>query len=449
MNLDDLDWQVRHYGGVSPRVVNALLRHGYVEELARAAVHRPDWFCARAAAEQLGAVGGSERAWAVLEPFVRAGWAPALEPAVDALVACGRSCEALGLTAPDGTADGDRAHARALLRAGRPDEAFELLSPHLAAGRLLPALAELTAGQGLDERVLAVLAPLAEEFRRTGGGSRHGWRVLVVQAEVLERAGRAEEAIARLGADVAARRHGPENTATRYAELLARHGRLDELHRLATGPGRFAALEVHVRALVAAGRAAEAEALLRAGVDSGRHLPLHRGLLMDLLARQGRPAEAVAVAACTFESAGDNLLQDAVLLLAELGHQEWALRLLAERSPEFAAENAHWMPSNRWWLLGELGRGREALAEVGTADLDPVERACTVVALLTADDRFEEAIALIPSCTDRTAEAAGTVAVRLIERGRPVEALALIPDLTAQRAESDRRWAAWRGSDAL
>ncbi|WP_159025359.1 hypothetical protein [Streptomyces pluripotens] len=55
----------------------------------------------------------------------------------------------------------------------------------------------------------------------------------------MERSGRVDEAIRLLGADVAARRYGPQNNVESYAELLARHGRIEELRELADSQSRL------------------------------------------------------------------------------------------------------------------------------------------------------------------------------------------------------------------
>jgi hypothetical protein len=122
---------------------------------------------------------------------------------------------------------------------------------------------------------------------------------------------------------------------------------------------------------------------------------------MELLARQGRLDEAVEAVRPTFEDHGrENLLQPALLMLAESGHYERALQLLEERSPEFVEENLHWVPSNKWWLIGETGRCAEAIAEVEAAsEQTPGERDATIAWLLAQDGRVDETIDLLRSCS--------------------------------------------------
>ncbi|WP_157852340.1 hypothetical protein [Kitasatospora sp. NRRL B-11411] len=465
--MDDLQWQVVNLGGVLPRIVDEVLDGGGLEALVGAAEERGDWFCAEGAVRGLCAAGEFGRAWAVVEPFVGTGWRPAARVGADVLVRWGRIEQALELSRPAGAAGSEgtedvaaaaRDHAEVLVRAGRADEAVDVLAPHLRDRRVLGALVELTEGQGCDERVLELLAPLAEEFRRSPGRGGGGgpWEALSGQARVLERSGRADEAIRQFGADVAARRYGPLNNVESYAELLARHGRIEELRSLADTESR-AAVPVYVRVLEDAGRAGEAEAYLRGLIAAGKP-GWYESMLMELLFRQGRPADGIEAAAGTFDDLyDDNLLQSALLLLAEHGLHDRAIALTQERSPEFLAEHeAHWVRSNRWWLMGEAGRAPEALAEIaalpvdggGEADeADEVEdRELTVAWLLAQDGRVAEADALLRGMPGKRA---GTqLAELLLRQGRFAEAIAAIPDVAAQREEEERRRAKWREAAA-
>ncbi|MFB7330993.1 hypothetical protein ACFC00_05040 [Streptomyces adustus] len=54
---------------------------------------------------------------------------------------------------------------------------------------------------------------------------------------------------------MAARRYGPENTVVFYVELLARHGRVEDLRDLATGSHQYAAASPYVKVLEDLGRA--------------------------------------------------------------------------------------------------------------------------------------------------------------------------------------------------
>lgn len=461
MNVEDLQWQADNWGGVSPPVVDLLLERGHLDLVVAAAAERGDWFCARGAVRVLCAAEEFERAWAVIRPFAETGWLPAVSAGADVLVRWGRVEEAVALARPDGAtrpaAEVWRAYAEVLVKAGRVDEAISVLEPHLTDGRTPRSLVEMTEGHGNDERVLGLIVPLADEARRAQAqGQSQGrlhtlWETLDLQAEVLERSGQVEEAIRILGTDVAARRYGPQNTVESYVALLARHGRIEELHRAATTGGHEReALRPLVEALKAAGRAGEAETLLRGLVAANDYPGRCQALLMDLLAGQGRIDEAVEVVRPTFENPWEGLLYLAVRMLSDAGLHERALRLLDECSPEFL-EETHWVPSNRWLLMGETGRCREAIAEVeATPDLDTEERDVTVASLLAQDGRPDEAIALLRSRTGLTASAAAAadLAELLIRQNRAAEAIAAIPGVAAQREAAGRRWGMWKDTES-
>ncbi|MGW2826697.1 tetratricopeptide repeat protein [Streptomyces sp. NPDC001443] len=450
MNIDDLQWQSTHLGGVLPRLVDEILERGGLETLVEAAREREDWFCAVGAVRGLCAEGEFERAWSVVEPFAASGWQPAVRTGTDVLVRCNRVEEALKLARPGGrrqeSAEAWRDYAEALVRAGRPDEAIEVLSPYLRKRRALRGLVEMTEGQGCDERVLEVLDPLAEEFRRdsTQRGDLDLWAVLPAQARVLERSGRVDEAIRLLGADVAARRYGPENTVEFYVELLARHGRVEDLRDLATGSRQYAAASPYVKVLESLGRAGEAEAYLR-DCMAGGHPGRSESILMALLIRQGRFDDAIEAVEHTFDKDYDgNLLQTAIILLAEQGRHDKAIEITEGRSPEYLADNeAYWLRSNRWWLMGEAGRAGEAIAQVEALPADEVDdRELTITGLLAQDGRVEEAIALLRQLPGT--RAATDLAELLIRQNRFAEAVAVIPDVAAQREEEEKEMAASR-----
>ncbi|MGW5461570.1 tetratricopeptide repeat protein [Streptomyces sp. NPDC003996] len=441
MNVDDLQWQLSNLGGVLPRIVDEILERGGLEALVAAAWEREDWFCAAGAVRGLCAVEEFGRAWTVVEPFAATGWQPAVRAGADVLLRWGRVDQALELAHPkrpqQNAVDAWRDYAEALVRAGRVDDAIGVLGPHLRGGRVLGALVEMTEGQGCDERVLELLAPIAEEFRRDPKQCDDLWGVLPAQARVLERSGRADQAIRLLGADVAARRYGPQNNVEFYAELLARHGRIEELRDLAD-THRYAAVRPYVTALENLGRAGEAEAYLR-DLIAAKHPGRHESALMGLLIRQGRVDDAIEAVEHTFDDLYDgNLLQATLIVLADRGLHDRALGLTEGRSPEFLAENEEfWLRSNRWWLMGESGRAREAIAEIQALPADRVEdRELTIAWLLAQDGRVEEAIALLrPLPGER---AATDLAELLIRQGRLTEAIAVIPVVAAQREEKRR-----------
>ncbi|MFV5998272.1 hypothetical protein ACNPQM_39385 [Streptomyces sp. NPDC056231] len=412
--------------------------------MVEAARVREDWFCAAGAVRGLCAMGEFGRAWTVVEPFAATGWQPGVRAGTEVLLRWGRVDQALELAHPQGprenAVDAWRDYAEALVRAVRVDDAIGVLGPHLRRRRVLGALVEMTGDQECDERVLQLLAPIAAEFRHDPKQYYDDlWDVLPAQARVLERSGRADEAIRLLGADVAARRYGPQNNVEFYAELLARHGRIEELRDLADTQ-RYAAVRPYVTALENLGRAGEAEAYLR-DLIAAKHPGWHESTLMGLLIRQGRFDEAVKSVEHTFDDLYDeNLLQPTLTLLADQGLHDKALELTEGRSPEFLAENeASWLRSNRWWLMGESGRAREAIAEIEALPASEVDdREMTIAWLLAQDGRVEEAIALLRPLPGK--RAATDLAERLIRQSRFTEAIAVIPDVAAQRKEKQRLW---------
>ncbi|MCB5177948.1 hypothetical protein [Streptomyces antimicrobicus] len=302
MNVDDLEWQARHFGGLPPRMVDLLLEQGHLDLVIRAAVERGEWFCAQGAAQALCRTEEFGRALRVMEPFVATGWRDALWAQADILLRAGRTEEALDLVRPDeagrASATTCRAFAELLAAAGRIDEAIDLLVPHLDEPWILPVLVEITEGRDRDERMLQLIAPRARSARGARGQGRwnHPFsQAQGLQARVLERAGRVDEAIRLLGRDIAGRHFLGQDTLTAYAELLARHGRLDALRELAAGGDARVVLAVYAQALRDRGRAEEAEAAVREAIAADDWVG-HRAWLSATLLRDGRLDDAITVA---------------------------------------------------------------------------------------------------------------------------------------------------------
>ncbi|WP_260610808.1 lipopolysaccharide assembly protein LapB [Streptomyces sp. WAC06614] len=302
MNVDDLSWQVGNYGGLPPRKVDLLLERGHLDLVIQAAEERAEWFCAERAAQELCLRGAFGRAIEVVEPFAALGWRPALWAKANVLLRAGRTGEALDLVRPDEEGRTSeyvcRDFAELLVRAGHVDEAIDLLVPHLGGGWIRSVLVEITEGQGRDERVLELIAPHAETARQALEKSRrasNGEGVLVLQARLLERMHRADEAIRVLGTDIAATRYGTQNTLTAYAELLSRHGRLDVLRELATGEHAHTVLDIFAGALRDCGRADEAETVMREAIAADDWVGYRAWLSVTLL-HDGRLDDAIAVA---------------------------------------------------------------------------------------------------------------------------------------------------------
>ncbi|MER6216248.1 hypothetical protein ABT213_19610 [Streptomyces sp. NPDC001674] len=125
MHMDDLAWQASNFGGLAPRSVRFLLKHGHLELVIRAAAERDEWFCAEGAVKELCRAGEFGRALTVMEPFVATGWPTAVWAKADILLRAGRSREALDLVRPHEPGGTSKAEchdfAGLLARAGRVD----------------------------------------------------------------------------------------------------------------------------------------------------------------------------------------------------------------------------------------------------------------------------------------------------------------------------------------
>ncbi|MFE7712940.1 hypothetical protein ACFU6I_46090 [Streptomyces sp. NPDC057486] len=434
--MDDLVWQASNYGGISPRRVGLLLEHGHLDLVIRAAAERGEWFCAEGAVEELCRAGEFGRALEVMAPFVTTGWPSALWAKADILLRAGRTEEARYLVCPDEAGHASttecRNFAELLARAGRIDEAIDLLVPHIGESWIRSVLVEITEGHGRDERVLELIAPHAEAARTVCDEGQWDYSCSDAQelhARVLERAGRADEAIRILGQDIAGRRFLTQNTLTAYAELLARHGRLDELRELAAQDAHTC-LDIYAGALRAHGQAEEAEAVMRDAIAADDWVG-YRAWLSSTLLQDGRLDDAIAVAEPGFS------WYDCSNLLAPLVHQlldrpKELLHLLEH--PSVVPHHGH-EEFQHWWrafALAGLGRIDEAIA-LAEADPHPWTDPRIVKAnLLTTAGHLDAAAAEL--------RALGTVKAHeelfevLVRQGRAAEAIAAHPTVAEQRA---------------
>ncbi|MFE7593126.1 hypothetical protein ACFU6K_27345 [Kitasatospora sp. NPDC057512] len=442
MNLDDLAWQRQFDGGIEPAMAEYLARQGQLELLIETARDRGEWPCAEVAVSELCDMGEFERALTVLEPFVAVGWPFAVRESASITVRLGRIEEGLALVRPDAagleSALDCRWFAGALVEAGRVDEAIEVLTPHLGEPWILESLVDLTRGQDRDARVLELLAPCAEralggtaDCRCSAAGDRRECRhqpsaVLVLYSLVLERMGRADEAIRRLGPVLPV----VPGVAWRYAKLLADQGRFEQLRELADGEHAELALNQYAEALEEQGRVREAEAVLHEALAAdGEH---SRRRLMAFLARQGRLDEVVDVGRPTYEQAEGNLLHEAIDLLIRAGRPEPALELVDGLGAAYVEAHADVLGHTRLRLLAKAGRYTEGIAEARALnEREPGQWDTTLAWLLDLDGRPDEALDLLRSSTQRWAHLA--VAEILNRRGRYAEAVAAVPTVSAQR----------------
>ncbi|MDR7327061.1 MULTISPECIES: tetratricopeptide repeat protein [Catenuloplanes] len=185
-----------------------------------------------------------------------------------------RPDEAAGVLRPfadEGSSHAGTALAALLARHGRVDEAIEVLRPFPTTTAepegIIDQLCDLLTSQGRVDEALALLDDTAAD----DGGPPPG--VDEKRAEILARAGRAEQAIAELRAR-AELRHGA--VAAVLASLLTGAGRVDEAVAVlrAAHPSPWTTTDLAV-ALIRQGRAAEGVALFHAGT-AARQAAKHR-----------------------------------------------------------------------------------------------------------------------------------------------------------------------------
>ncbi|WND34995.1 hypothetical protein RI578_12195 [Streptomyces sp. BB1-1-1] len=292
---------------------------------------------------------------------------------------------------------------------------------------------EITEGQGRDERVLKLIAPHAETARQALEKNR--WastdeQVLVLQARMLERMDRVDEAIRVLGADIVGKRYGTQNTLTAYAELLSRHGRLDDLRELATGEHAHTVLDIFASALHDCGRAEEAETVMREAIGTDDWAE-YRAWLSAVLLQDGRLDDAITMAEPGFS------WYDCSNLLAPLVHRlfdrpEELLYLLDHPLTVPHHDHEEFQHAWRAFALASLGRAEEAIAVV-EAHPDPLNDPRLVRAdmLSTAGHLAQAAVELRDL---DTAEAREDLFEVLVKQGQAAEAVTAHPTVAEQRA---------------
>ncbi|MFE2867712.1 tetratricopeptide repeat protein [Embleya sp. NPDC059259] len=437
MNVDELQRQEDFFDGVPPRTVDLLLEQGHLDAVVEAA-RLGEWWCARGAVRYFVTRGEYEAAWEVMAPFAETRWWPAVEQAARVLNARGRGEEAIAAVrarAEAGERDAWNPLARLLADNGRIDEAIEVLRPRLGDWYHLEALVETTEGRGRDTRVIDLLR------RLVGGGGP--WNGTVMLARVLERGGRVDEAVEALRARIDGARYTSTNDVEELTAILARNDRLDELRLLATGPhARWAVASLAGR-LEESGRVEDAVATLRSAVKA--RVPCVEGRLALLLARIGRLEEAVEAVRPELDDADCScLIVEFLDLLIAGGGAAAALDLAAEtakRNPHVA----EYVTGLRPWLLSEVGRGEEAIAEVvarieGDDDRRGVEQ---LAGLLESQGRIDEAITALWDYAADTGYGRTHLARMLIGRGRVEDAIAVhrLPTPPPAPCPADDPWA--------
>ncbi|MFF7098108.1 hypothetical protein ACFY9A_37840 [Streptomyces rubradiris] len=125
-----------------------LLEHGHLDLVIQAADERGEWFCAEGAVQELCRLGEFGRALEVMEPFVATGWRAALWAQAEILLRAGRVDEALDLVRPE---EEDRASPIvcrnvADLRSKAPAAPYSVCTNPSTASELTPASAQAREG---------------------------------------------------------------------------------------------------------------------------------------------------------------------------------------------------------------------------------------------------------------------------------------------------------------
>ncbi len=396
-----------------------------VESQAR----RGEWFCALAWARVSGEQGRETDAWEALAPFVATGWWTAVAAAAELLEGWGRADEAIEVTRMRMEAGHPMAlefHARLLARHGRAEEAFDLLVPYVDDWARATALVDVASIAGRDEEAAALLADRIRVDHCCDGpwccSGLDPDTVLGLLAAIRERQGRVDEAIGLLRR----RQITSVDCRDQLADLLARHGRVDELRAHAALDGEEDALRLVAELLEGKGDVAGAIAVYgQAGSPAARD-PNLAYELARLLARHGRGGEAITVMRAQADAhPGDDWILHALSQLClDQGRAADGLAHLdaldARRGGEVAWE-LYWM---RLPLIAACAGVDEAVERARAHPEGNTWYAAEHIArLLAGVGRVKEAVAVLQRHDRRIGH---DLAGYLVDLGRVEEALALV-----------------------
>lgn len=345
---------------------------------------RGEWFCALAWARVLGEQGRQADALKVLAPYLATGWWAAVVAAAELLEGWGRIDEAIEITRARmeaGHPMGLEAYTRLLARHGRASEAFTLLLSYADDWALATALVDVAAVAGRDEEAAVLLAARIGADHQC---SDFPWccrgfeldATIGLLATIRERQGRIDEAIALLRR----RRITSVNNRDQLADVLARHGRVEELRAYAATGGHGQVVQRLAELLEEGGDVEGAIAAYGEADGPAARNPNSAYGLAQLLARHGRGDEAIRHTLselCLDQGRPADGLAHLDALAAQRGREEeW--KLFWMRLPLIAAcsgvdegvERARAHPEGTSWyaaehiarLLADAGRTEEAVA---------------------------------------------------------------------------------------
>ncbi|MFJ8981536.1 tetratricopeptide repeat protein [Streptomyces sp. NPDC102282] len=429
MDATDLDYRVRTRSGcIPPELVSRLLQHGHADVVELQA-GSGEWFCALAWARVLGDQGRETDALEALAPYVVTGWWTAVVSTAELLEGWGRIDEAIEIIRTRVEAGHPMAletYTRLLARHGHAEEAFNLLVPHVDDWVLATALVDIASVAGRDEEAAALLAGrIRADHCCDGPWCCRGLdpdTALGLLATIRERQGYLDDAIGLLRR----RQVTSVNSRDQLADLLARHGRIEELRAYAAVDGHEEAVQQLAELLEKDGDVEGAIAVYERADGPAARNPNSAYELAQLLARHGRGGEAIAVmrAQADAHHSDDWILHALSRLCLDQGCPAEGLvhldALAAERGGEDEWE-LYWM---RLPLIAACSGVDEAVERARTHPEGNTWYAAEHIAHLFAGaGRIEEAVVVLQR-HDRGIS--HDLAGYLVDLGRVEEALAIV-----------------------
>lgn len=415
---------------ITPPLVARLLELGYDDEVELWA-RNGEWFCARAWARRLSDEGRRAEAMEILAPYLATDWWTSVRFAAVLLEEWGRPDEAV-TTIRRHSKTGGRLMAdylgRLLARHGRAEEAFDLLRPHIRDWLLAAALVEVAEANGLEEEVAELLSARIEagsgranpaDFR-PGVGPDNAVDLL---AGIRERQGRIDEAVALLHTRVTT----SINNRDQLADLLARHGRTEELQAYAVVEYHGHAAQRLAELLEERGDVQGAIAVYQQPGDSRARQVYGAVQLAQLLARHGRGEEAITAMRTLADSPGgaeDWIVDMLCTLYADQDRARDGLEYLDALAAHRNHEEEWEFFRLRLKLLVACGRREEAI-ELATAYLgeDTWYAAATLGEMLAQAGRTEDSVTVLTQYAPGNSSA---LARHLIDLGRVKEAITVV-----------------------